>query len=425
MEEKKNDQCNFRIEKLIGKGSYGSVYKVKNLCNDRYYALKKLNLCTNQYEKVSIINELRILAYHKSPFLIRLKVAYIQDYCMCIVTEYASKGDLAGIIRIRQEQQNFFLEHEIWHYLLQVSIALDYLHKLNIIHRDIKPANIFVDEHNNVKLGDFGIVKIMKSYMMCGQTQIGTPLYMCPEIHKRERYDIKADIWALGCILYELMTLSPAFHAKNMIELKHKIYARNLPVLQLKYSSNLKSILDILLAIKPRLRPSMTALLNLPGIKDQLKIHKLEKDLNHDNKNRDLFKDNFFLPRNISDWKQIVRNVIDNLDLTVVHDDDSERIQRIANANKEIDNMNRRNTEKIKEIHANMNKIKSEIEGARKFILHKELEMATYQDELNNLQTIFNKFNKYKPQKSFLRPIPPPKPPVYKPSPKSNILKNI
>ena len=86
--------------------------------------------------------------------------------------------------------------------------------------RDIKPANIFIDKYDNVKLGDFGVIKLMKSFMMYGQTQIGTPLYMCPELYKRERYDTKVDNWALGCILYEMMLLKPAFIAKNIYDLK-------------------------------------------------------------------------------------------------------------------------------------------------------------------------------------------------------------
>ena len=82
---------------------------------------------------------------------------------------------------------------------------------------------IIIDGDDNVKLGDFGIIKIMRSYMMYGQTQIGTPLYMCPEIYKRERYDTKVDIWSLGVIIYTLTCGKPPFETPDVKSTYKKI----------------------------------------------------------------------------------------------------------------------------------------------------------------------------------------------------------
>lgn len=141
--------------------------------------MKRLNVTNiSHYDKINIVNELRILATHKCPFIVRFKSAIFDNGHIHIITEFASKDDLAGLIKKHKATNTRFSETNIWSYFLQTCIALSYLHNLKIIHRDLKPANIFIDGDDNVKLGDFGIIKIMRSYMMYGQTQVGTPLYI-------------------------------------------------------------------------------------------------------------------------------------------------------------------------------------------------------------------------------------------------------
>ena len=113
-----------------------------------------------------------MLASHNSPYIIKFKTAFLHCAELCLVTEYATNGDLACKIKAYSSTCKKFSENDILHYFIQLCMAIGYLHKYNIIHRDIKPANIFIDENNNIKLGDFGIIKIMKSYMMYGQTQM-------------------------------------------------------------------------------------------------------------------------------------------------------------------------------------------------------------------------------------------------------------
>lgn len=112
---------------------------------------------------------------------------------------------------------------KIWKYFIQIIFGLKYLHYNNIIHRDIKCSNIFLDQYDNIKIGDFGTSKILTEYLNYGQTQIGTPYYMAPEIFKRIRYTNKVDIWSLGIVLYELITLDVPFKGYNMIDLKNNI----------------------------------------------------------------------------------------------------------------------------------------------------------------------------------------------------------
>ena len=93
-------------------------------------------------------------------------------------------------------------------------MGLNYLHSRNIVHRDIKCANIFLTKGGILKLGDLNVSKVAKRGML--QTQTGTPYYASPEVWKDRPYDLKSDIWSVGCVLYELTTLHPPFRANDM-----------------------------------------------------------------------------------------------------------------------------------------------------------------------------------------------------------------
>ena len=88
------------------------------------------------------------------------------------------------------------------------------LHGMKIVHRDIKSANIFLYRNGVAKLGDLNVSKVAKRGLV--YTQTGTPYYACPEVWKDKPYDLKSDIWSLGCVIYEAATKNPPFKAQNM-----------------------------------------------------------------------------------------------------------------------------------------------------------------------------------------------------------------
>ena len=94
----------------------------------------------------------------------------------------------------------------------------EYLGK-RIIHRDIKSHNIFLMKDGSVKLGDFGIVKVLENTKSKAATVIGTPYYFSPEMCKGESYDEKTDVWSLGVLLYEMCALEYPFTGKNIAQL--------------------------------------------------------------------------------------------------------------------------------------------------------------------------------------------------------------
>ena len=107
--------------------------------------------------------------------------------------------------------------------MVQLLEGLSYLHASRILHRDIKPANIFLDESGAIKIGDLGLGRILGSKSVVARTGVGTPLYFSPELCQDQPYDEKADVWALGALLYEMATFQPPFTASNQIALAQSV----------------------------------------------------------------------------------------------------------------------------------------------------------------------------------------------------------
>lgn len=142
-------------------------------------------------------------------------VAYKDSYLdreqyLNIVMIYCEGGDMYN--KIKAAQGKHFSETQVLDWFAQMALALYYLHEKKILHRDLKTQNIFL-KHGRVRLGDFGIAKILDSTRELANTCIGTPYYMSPELFKYKPYSYKSDIWALGCIMYEICNLRHAFDA--------------------------------------------------------------------------------------------------------------------------------------------------------------------------------------------------------------------
>ncbi|WFD04642.1 non-specific serine/threonine protein kinase [Malassezia obtusa] len=143
-----------------------------------------------------------------------------------------------------------------------------------ILHRDLKPENVFLDVDQNVKLGDFGLSKQIAAQTFAN-TYVGTPYYMSPELASGQQYDIKSDIWALGCIVYELCALSPPFDAANQAELTRKIKQGVVPSLPRPYSRDLQDTVNAMLQLDHRRRPTTRQLLQIRQMKWACRMHEL------------------------------------------------------------------------------------------------------------------------------------------------------
>ncbi|CAM9440914.1 unnamed protein product [Chrysoparadoxa australica] len=117
--------------------------------------------------------------------------------------DYADGGDLGQAVSSRAKKNQHFSEGDVMRIFVQICLAIRHVHHRKIVHRDIKSQNVFLTKNGVVKLGDFGIAKVLDSTQGMAQTQIGTPYYLSPEICQDKPYGRKSDIWALGVLLYE------------------------------------------------------------------------------------------------------------------------------------------------------------------------------------------------------------------------------
>ena len=294
----------FQIISKLGEGAYSTVYKVMRIVDKKIYALKKVKLLNlSDKEKENALNEVRILASVKSNYVVSYKEAFFdeKDRTLCIVMEFADNGDLYQKITEHKKRSIFFEESTIWRIFIQLVKGLKSLHDLNILHRDLKSANIFLYSNGEAKIGDLNVSKVTRGGL--GTTQTGTPYYASPEVWNDFPYDNKSDIWSLGCVLYEMITLRPPFRATDMEGLYKKVTKGQYSKIPEIFSSDLSQIIQFLLQVNPKLRPNCDQILNHPIIQKRIeyfKIIKGEKEsINGNNfKNKGLLK-TIHMPKNL------------------------------------------------------------------------------------------------------------------------------
>nr|CEG03452.1 unnamed protein product [Fusarium pseudograminearum CS5834] len=251
----------------------------------------------SQKEREQLHAEFQILSHLRHPNIVayyhreHLKVS--QD--LHLYMEYCGNGDLGRVIKDLALKGQRAQESFVWSIFSQLVMALYRCHygvdppevgsnilgltqgnaaagpkvpagTMTILHRDLKPENVFLGEDNSVKLGDFGLSKMIKSHDFAS-TYVGTPFYMSPEICAAEKYTLKSDIWSLGCIIYELCAREPPFNAKTHFQLVQKIKDGKFPALPDVYSPELYQVIKDCLRVNPDRRPDTSELLNLPVVK--------------------------------------------------------------------------------------------------------------------------------------------------------------
>lgn len=181
---------------------------------------------------------------------------------------YCDGGDLQVIIDQNKRRNRLLKESTALHYFVQILLGLQFMHEKSVLHRDIKAQNIFLLGNGRLVLGDLGISKVLNSDRAFAKTAIGTPYYMSPEIYKNNRYDYKSDIWALGCVLYELVTLRHPFDANSMAALGQKVMSGRYSPISTQYSKALRDLVALMLKVNPTQRPSTTQILQMPFIQN-------------------------------------------------------------------------------------------------------------------------------------------------------------
>ncbi|KZT62001.1 kinase-like protein [Calocera cornea HHB12733] len=290
---------------IIGNGSFGIIRKVRRKSDGVLLARKELNFeRMTERDRKQIVAEVNILKELQHDNIVRYHDRFVdrEHGILYILMEYCGGGDLSGIIKQSRKLKQPVPEDTIWAYLTQLLYALHYCHhpgvplpvtsgaqggdvaegdwregKQVILHRDLKPENVFLDANGSIKLGDFGLSKAISSSTFAN-TYVGTPYYMSPELINDSPYDTKSDIWALGCLLYELCAWNPPFHAaQTHQELAVHIRSGRYPPLPKQYSSTLVQVIKAMLTQAPHARPSAQMLMTHEKIVHSHKVLEAQK----------------------------------------------------------------------------------------------------------------------------------------------------
>jgi serine/threonine protein kinase len=166
-----------------------------------------------------------------------------------------------------------FLPKSKIEWFCQICLAVKHIHDRKTIHRDLKSQNIFLTAKNEIKLGDFGIAKVLSQTREVAKTMVGTPYYISPEIINSRPYSFATDIWSIGVILYEMCAGQAPFQAKTLNMLALKIVKGSYEPIPQKYSYELSQLLANLLIVDPQKRPSINKVLEMPILKNIVQRH--------------------------------------------------------------------------------------------------------------------------------------------------------
>ena len=203
----------FKLIRVIGRGSYGKVCLVQFKKTNDLYAMKSLkkNVLLDEDQVESTLLEKKILQSIDHPFLVGMVFCFQTEERVYFVLPFIRGGELFQHLR----QNKYFPEEKVKFYAAIIGLSLEYLHKKGIIYRDIKPENILLDEDGYLKLIDFGMAKILKDDEITNSF-CGTPEYLAPEIITGEGHNRMADWWSYGTLVYEMLFGIPPFFSENV-----------------------------------------------------------------------------------------------------------------------------------------------------------------------------------------------------------------
>ncbi|XP_044275097.1 serine/threonine-protein kinase Nek11 [Varanus komodoensis] len=267
----------YSIQQKLGHGSFGTVYLVSDKRTKEEEQLKVLkeisvgNLKPNETVEANL--EAKLLSRLDHPAIVKFYTSFVEGESFCIITEYCEGRDLDFKIQEYKATGNTFSESQIIEWFIQLLLGVNYMHERRILHRDLKAKNIFL-KNNLVKIGDFGVSRLLMGSCDLATTFTGTPFYMSPEALQHQGYNTKSDIWSLGCILYEMCCLDHVFAGHNFLSVVLKIVESETPSLPDTYARELDALLHSMLSKDPSLRPSAAEILHVPYIDHQLQIMK-------------------------------------------------------------------------------------------------------------------------------------------------------
>lgn len=257
--------------KKIGEGSFGKALLVQTEDGTKLVCKMVDVSQASAKETQDAVKEGRLLAQFRHPYVVRYRDNFIDSGWLSILMDYCEGGDLSKQIENARKRRQPIPEEQILMWITQALLALKYIHDKHVLHRDLKSSNFFLSKSGNLKMGDFGIAKVLACTAACAKTQIGTPYYLSPEVCQEKPYTWPSDMWAMGCILYELCALRVPFDANSISDLVKKICRGPTPSIPSGYSDFLRQLCAEMLNRNPSGRPSAESILARPQMQAVVK----------------------------------------------------------------------------------------------------------------------------------------------------------
>ena len=239
--------------KKLGEGGFGVVYLVEK--DNKQYALKQCKMKLENEEIDEYKKIINIISKINNEYLIKYYDNFIENDTFNILMEYGGDNDLKKYINNYKDKNELIKENIIKDIISQICKGLKDIHNNKIIHRDLTPDNIFIDKNNKIKIGDFGVSKILTTLNKYTKSQIGKTYYLAPEILKGLIYNNKVDIYSLGCIIYELFSLNE-YYIDKLDEKDCKIDTK-------VYNTKYQDLIDLLLKKDYHARPNIEEVIDL------------------------------------------------------------------------------------------------------------------------------------------------------------------
>ena len=202
----------FQVVSLIGAGSSGSVFHVIDQATSRDFAMKIIPIASENAE-LALREYFTLREVAGAPFTITLRGFFSDDINCYLLTDYFPSGDIYAQV----DRTGKMSSSQVRYFIAELIIALEHVHSKRVIHRDVNPTNILVDEEGHITLADFGVSRSFgdKPTGSCVQsglkpfvtsTECGTPAYNSPEVARNQSYSFEADMWAVGVVMYQMLT---------------------------------------------------------------------------------------------------------------------------------------------------------------------------------------------------------------------------
>ncbi|ESU37357.1 Serine/threonine protein kinase [Giardia duodenalis] len=266
----------YRILQMAGQGAFGTVYKAEAVTTRELVAIKQLDYSDfSDSERDAMRQELDVMPLLSHPHIVNYKAVVMdtRNQRAYIVMEFCEGGELSEFIRMHKNKRTKIHEEIIWKFIAQLASALNYMHspfKKNstvsgkIMHRDLKPQNIMLTKTGDCKICDFNMCRSVQTAR--AKTLAGTLAYLAPDVCSNVGYTEKADMWSLGCIIYQMCEYSLPFYWNGIEDIHKDLKDIQYKPISSDYSNDMKGVVSSLLVLDPALRYSASDLLSHPRV---------------------------------------------------------------------------------------------------------------------------------------------------------------